>query len=149
MPCFMVSDGIKSPMDDDSSYRLSREVSDEHQEPITPIKSGAYILMAVSCRGKRLMNNKRLWKLVVFGSHCVHVSHWRIALRAGRNQYEIWEATELLNHLQMFLCVWKNDTKTTIHSLAKRSHPWALWPCRWMPEDAEMPMEWNFRNSNL
>ena len=37
MPCFMVIDGIKSLMDDDLFDRLSSEVSDEQQEPITPI----------------------------------------------------------------------------------------------------------------
>ena len=37
MPCFMVIDGVKSPMDDDLFDRLASEVSDEQQEPITPI----------------------------------------------------------------------------------------------------------------
>ena len=37
MPCFMVIDGIKTPMDDDLFDRLASEVSDEQQEPITPI----------------------------------------------------------------------------------------------------------------
>ena len=37
MPCFLVIDGIKTPMDDDLFDRLASEVSDEQQEPITPI----------------------------------------------------------------------------------------------------------------
>ena len=37
MPCFMVIDGVKSPMDDDLFDRLASEVSDEQNEPITPI----------------------------------------------------------------------------------------------------------------
>ena len=37
MPCFMVVDGIKSEMDEDLFDRLSNEMSDTQQEPITPI----------------------------------------------------------------------------------------------------------------
>ena len=37
MPCFMVIDGNKSPMDDDLFDRLASEVSHEQNEPITSI----------------------------------------------------------------------------------------------------------------
>ena len=47
MPCSMVMNGMKSPMDDALFDRLANEAIDEQQEPITPIytrwnKDGTY-----------------------------------------------------------------------------------------------------------
>jgi len=60
-------------------------------------------------------------KLVVFGSHLYFVA---------------FGITEPFADA----CLRVNDTKNTILCLAQLSLG-ALWPCRWMPEDAEMLME--------
>ena len=39
MSCFIVVDGIKTEMDEDLFDRLSSEMSEEQQEPITPIRT--------------------------------------------------------------------------------------------------------------